>query len=213
MRRILCFVLSSAAFFFLRQTIWSRISAYPEGFIKKAMRSKRQKPANEPQGEAPRSREIYASVPYVPGVSERLAKILGRKGIRVAHTSKRLKTQLVRAKDKIEPEKRKGAVYEIKCSCGSSYVGESGRPKNVRMKEHVADIKFARCDKSATARHFETCCGMINPMAAKTLALESHWKRRKVREAIEIRQTRPTMNLDVGNISLSPIWDIVLGSG
>ena len=50
----------------------------------------------------------------------------------------------------------------------------------------------------------------MNPFEAKTLAIEGHWKRRKIREAIEIRQLRPSMNLDSGGVQLSPIWDIVL---
>ena len=140
----------------------------------------------------------------------KISKILTRKGIKVAHTSKRLRNRLVHVKDPIEAERRKGAVYQIKCPCGSSYVGESGRPKNVRLKEHKADIKFARTDKSATARHFETCGEDMDPLAAKTLALEGHWKRRKIREAIEIRQLRPSINQDVGTVTLSPIWDSIL---
>ena len=141
---------------------------------------------------------------------KKISKILTRKGIKVAHTSKRLRNRLVHVKDPIEAERRKGAVYQIKCPCGSSYVGESGRPKNVRLKEHIADIKFARTDKSATARHFETCCEDMDPLAAKTLALEGPWKRRKIREVIEIRQLRPSINQDVGTVTLSPIWDSIL---
>ena len=125
-----------------------------------------------------------------------------------AHTSKRLRNRLVHVKDPTEAERRKGAVYQIKCPCGSSYVGESGRPKNVRLKEHIADIKFARTDKSATARHFETCGEDMDPLAAKTLALQGHWKRRKIREAIEIRQLgrsstdRPGVNIVMSAVSI-----------
>ena len=152
----------------------------------------------------------YAKVPYVPGVSEKIAKLLRPKGIKVAHSSSRLRSRLVKAKDPENPEKKKGAVYQISCSCGAKYIGESGRPKNVRLKEHAADIKFAREDKSATARHFSTCGGEMNPLDAKTLATEGHWKKRKVREAIEIKQSRASMNNDEGGVRLSPIWDILL---
>lgn len=184
-------------------------NGYPEEFIKKAMRPKRNVQSQEPQEEAS-GRQVYAAIPYVPGVSEKISKILKQGDIRVAHKSKRLRNQLVRVKDPIEPGKRKGAVYQITCSCGSSYVGESGRPKNVRMKEHIADMKFARTDKSATAKHFETCGGNMNPLDGKVLALECHWKKRKIREAIEIRELRPSINLDIGTVTLSPIWDVVL---
>ena len=143
-------------------------------------------------------------------VSEKIAKLLRPKGIQVAHSSSRLQNRLVKVKDPMDPEKRKGAVYQISCSCGSSYIGESGRPKNVRLKEHVADIKFDRRDKSVTARHFAACEGEMNPLDAKTIATEGHWKKRKVREAIEIKQARSSLNLDEGGVRLSPIWDILL---
>ena len=166
------------------------------------------------QAEAGTSDEqvTYAKVPYVAGVSERIAKVLRPKGIQVAHSSRRLRNHLVNVKDRLEHGKRKGAIYKIHCSCGSDYIGESGRPKNVRLKEHVADIKFARLDKSATARHFASCSGDMNPLDARTIATEGHWRRRKVREAIEIRQSRASINLDEGGLHLSPIWDILLRS-
>ena len=184
-------------------------NGYPEPFIKRAMR--RRDASQTVQGEAAaRDQETYAAVPYVPGLSERIAKVLRPHRIKVAHKSKRLRGHLVNVKDPVEQSKKKGAVYEIKCSCGSSYIGESGRPKQDRLKEHTADIKHGRCDTSATARHFGTCGGDLNPFEARTLAIERHWKKRKIREAIEIRQLRPSMNLDSGGVQLSPIWDIVL---
>ena len=55
------------------------------------------------------------------------------------------------------------------------------------------------------------CRGDLNPLTAKTLAAEGHWKRRKVREAIEVKLTpQATINLDEGGVRLSPIWDILL---
>ena len=50
----------------------------------------------------------------------------------------------------------------------------------------------------------------MNPLDAKTIATEGHWKKRKVREAIEIKQARSSLNLDEGGVRLSPIWDILL---
>ena len=98
----------------------------------------------------------------------------------------------------------------MSCSCGSVYIGESGRPRDVRLKEHVADIKYGRLDKSATARHVYECGGEMDPMKATTLATDDHCRRRKIREAIEIKQSRTNMNLDEGGLRLSPIWDILL---
>ena len=183
-------------------------NGYPRSFIDRSI--KKRKHVRQ-QAEETSQEKTFIKLPYVRGVSEKLAKIFRPMGIQVAHSSNRLRNRLVKAKDAVKPEKKKGAVYQISCSCGSVYIGESGRPKDVRLKEHVADIKHARLDKSATARHFSTCRGDLNPLAAKTLATEGHWKRRKVREAIEVKLTpQATMNLDEGGVRLSPIWDILL---
>ena len=60
-----------------------------------------------------------------------------------------------------------------------------------------------------TRRAWRTA-GDLNPLTAKTIATEGHWKRRKVREAIEVKLVQNNVNLDEGGIRLSPIWDILL---
>ena len=75
------------------------------------------------------------------------------------------------------------------------------------MNEHVKDIQHKRAQKSALARHRNDCDRAIQPLNARTLAVENNWRKRTVREAIEIRQKDPYMNRDVGKFSLSAIWD------
>lgn len=42
-------------------------------------------------------------------------------------------------KDNIDRQQLKG-VYKIDCSCGKSYIGETGQSLKIRLKEHGADI-------------------------------------------------------------------------
>ena len=70
-----------------------------------------------------------ATIPYIRGTSETIARILRPYNIRVAHkpifTSRRLVTNV---KDKDEPEDRPGEVYKIKCSdYQTTYIGETDR--------------------------------------------------------------------------------------
>ena len=79
-----------------------------------------------------------ATIPYIRGTSETIARILQPYNIRVAHkpitTLQRLLTN-VKGKDK--PEDRQGAVYKIKCcDCQASYIGETGRNLSTRLTEH-----------------------------------------------------------------------------
>ena len=48
-----------------------------------------------------------------------------------------LRTALVRVKDPI-PMEKSGVVYEVPCSCGKVYIGETKRTLETRMKEHRA---------------------------------------------------------------------------
>ena len=54
-------------------------------------------------------------------------------------------------KDKIDPKYHKG-IYLIPCSCGKTYVGETGRSFNTRIQEHASDIKHNRSKSSALAK-------------------------------------------------------------
>ena len=76
-----------------------------------------------------------ATIPYIKGTSETIARILQPYNIRVAHrpitTLRHLRTNV---KDKDEPNNRQGAVYKINCSDGqASYIGETGRNLKTRL--------------------------------------------------------------------------------
>ena len=44
-------------------------------------------------------------------------------------------------KKRIDQSDRKGVVYEIECCCGHSYIGETGRTLNTRIKEHQYAVR------------------------------------------------------------------------
>ena len=57
-----------------------------------------------------------ATIPYIRGTSETIARILQPYNIRVAHKPiTTLRRLLTNVKDKDKPEDRQGAVYKIKC--------------------------------------------------------------------------------------------------
>ena len=79
-----------------------------------------------------------ATIPYIKGTSETIARILQPYNIRVAHKPiTTLRHLLTNVKDRDEPNNRQGAVYKIKCSdCQASYIGETGRNLHRRPTEH-----------------------------------------------------------------------------
>ena len=78
------------------------------------------------------------------------------------------------------------------------YIGESGRLKSTRIKEHIADLKHGRTNTSTTAQHAYSCDKKLNPGKAKTLAVESNWRRRTIREALEIKVHKSSMDVGSG---------------
>lgn len=167
--------------------------------------------SNKPHGsQSSNNRPRYVSMPYIKGVSEPISRFLRAHNVIVGHSSRTLKKSLVHLKDRIPKDKQKGVVYELRCDCGELYIGETGRPRDVRLNEHKSDIQHGRVQKSAPARHARECDRQIHTMEAKTLTCESNWRKRTVREAIEIKEKDPFMNRDVGKFALSPIWDFTL---
>ena len=62
--------------------------------------------------------------------------------VKTVFSSKRtLRSELVKVKKRIDPSDRKGVIYEIECCCGHSYIGETGRTLNARIKEHQYAVR------------------------------------------------------------------------
>ena len=80
-----------------------------------------------------------ATIPYIRGTSETIARILQPYNIRVAHKPiTTLRRLLTNVKDRDKLEDRQGAVYKIKCCDfqASLYIGEKCRNLSTRLTEH-----------------------------------------------------------------------------
>ena len=107
-------------------------------------------------------------------------------------------------KDPIDPSLKKG-VYMIPCECGKAYIGETGRSIKTRVKEHCADIRLNRTQKSALAQHSHGTKHPIRIEDMKVLAHVDNWSLRRIREAIEIVKHPHCLNRDDG-LSISRSW-------
>ena len=113
---------------------------------------------NRPNDSSNNSYTTTATIPYVRGTSETIARILRPYNIRVAHkpifTLRRLLTH-VKGKDK--PEDRPGAVYKIHCSdCQATYIGETGRNLTTRLTEHKRATKKGDLNNNIAEHHLKT---------------------------------------------------------
>ena len=164
-------------------------------------------------------------LPYISGVSEKLARIFKKRAIASAmkpHVT--LKNLLVHPKDKTDP---KEGVYTIDCAgCEKKYVGETKRKLKVRVKEHRTEAEkvsqgsvYTRDRKrqsqsemwgSALTDHSVKENHLIDWESAKIVDKERENQARGIKEAIYIRKI-PNLNRDEGRYHLSHLYDDLLG--
>ena len=94
-----------------------------------------------------------------------------------------IRNSLGSVKDPINPKDMKG-VYMIPCSCGTPYIGETGRSIRQKIWEHATDIKHNRPRTSALVEHVEKSCHHVCIEDSKVVAKVDHFHHRKLREAI-----------------------------
>ena len=98
---------------------------------------------------------------------------------------------------------QRGVVYQLLCKvCGEEYVGETARTPRARLGEHHFQ---ARNKTRQTAwgdhmreKHPRVEVGKAPIFSAKVLATVKMDTKRKIREAVEIRERSPTINRSKG---------------
>ncbi len=83
-----------------------------------------------------------------------------------------------------EKKKSKNLVYSIQCKdCEKIYIGETGRMQETRIKEHRVKIRALASD-SKIVEHILNYKHNFDFDDVKTLAYESDWRRRIIKESI-----------------------------
>ena len=104
---------------------------------------------------------------------------------------------LISVKDPIDPSDRRG-VYLIPCSYDKPYIGKTGPSFNMRLDEHVVDIKHNCFRSYALSEHAYKTKHHIFLKDAKILAIKYHFFNRKFKEAIGIVRHPNNLNRDDG---------------
>jgi hypothetical protein len=145
------------------------------------------------------------SLPYIQGTTDHISKILAKKNIKTLFKPyKTLKHLFRTTKDKPDPMLGPG-VYQIPCSCGKSYIGQTGRSFKSRLKEHIVDTNHNRITKSAIVQHSFKSKHLICFDQTKILASTPHYPSRIIREALEIEKHLDNFNHEDG-YKLSQSW-------
>ena len=148
------------------------------------------------------SPDAYAVIPYVQNVSEAIRRVLAPLNIRTCFKPHRtLRSLLVHVKDPIPPEGRKGVVYQISCSdCPATYVGQTGRTLEHRIKEHKYALTSGNIDKSAVAEHMAITGHTIKWEEARVIDVESELHQQCILESWHIHCQPHAINREQGQL-------------
>ena len=150
------------------------------------------------------------TLPYVKGTTEKIARVLKRHGIKTNYTTDR-KISHVLPNPKDDLGLRTPGIYSIPCSCGTEYIGQTGRQISTRLKEHIGCVKKLKTEKSAIAEHFHNTNHSIDFENTKVIAKIDNYRDRTIREAIEIIKHPNNINKEDG-YRLSKNWHPALTS-
>jgi predicted GIY-YIG superfamily endonuclease len=82
-----------------------------------------------------------------------------------------------------DPQQTAQCVYRIPCECGRSYIGETGRPLAVRLREPRHNHQQDLLEKSRLAQHVYEEGHRVGLDEAKNLEIESNSRYRKYKES------------------------------
>ena len=154
-------------------------------------------------------------LPWVPIIGPKLRKEFRKKNIKtVFSSSANLKSIVCQNKSKLIPNSYPG-VYELKCSCNSFYYGETKKKILTRTIEHQQDSLRGKWGSSGATEHCLVCHGQFNWINPKTVARNSNYRERKIRESLEIKKAKcdrnkKVLNRDEGNFVNTNAWTPIL---
>ena len=122
-----------------------------------------------------------------------------------------LRGQLMRVKDRDPLEKKSNVVYQVPCTCGRVYIGETKRALEVRIKEHQAATRRGELEKSAIAKHAWNHHHQILWDDTKVLDEATNNSTLLLKEAIHIHlaATDTLLNRDQG-VAIPECWTAIL---
>ena len=183
-------------------------NVYPTAVVKKVLQ--RRKLARPTDTEDKQEMKTLC-LPYVQGLSERIERACKKLDVRaVFKSSKTLRGHLCRVKGKQPLDRTKGVIYNIPCTCGREYIGETGRNLRVRIGEHKYAIQRGNMS-NAIAVHVHETEHPIDWDSARVTEREKHFACRKIKESLHIKRSVNCINTDPGYY-MHPVWFTTLHS-
>ena len=153
-----------------------------------------------------KTKSVYFQLPYIGKTSNQIENEI-RKSLEKTATSYKLIMvhgtstigQYFKHKDTQSLLHTTAVVYQLKCSCGQNYIGQTRRNIKLRLKEHQPNNH----GKSDVANHLiENPNHNIDFSNPKILAKDNNWRKLRIKETLLIQNFQPSLNSDDASVPL-----------
>ncbi|XP_011873332.1 PREDICTED: uncharacterized protein LOC105565077 [Vollenhovia emeryi] len=143
-------------------------------------------------------------LPYIQTISSIAKKHIDRSKFMLGYRCVNRLTKYINThKDKIERTKETNVVYKIPCEeCNVSYVGQTKRRLNTRLKEHMNNARLEPSRHSVLTQHMAETNHTMDWKKASILDKEPLWQKRIISEMIHIKEQENSINLQKDTESL-----------
>ena len=173
--------------------------------------------SNEPEDDATttENKDPIVRIPWIPVLGPRIRRAMRRRGVRTVFSSGMTLSDILCNHKSQLPKNSFPGVYRLGCGCGECYIGETKKRVKVRAAEHEKDVFKGRWSNSGATEHAKNCSHQFRWNDVETLCVEPNYRRRKIRESLEIRKHHRSatkiVNREQGNILISTQWDVLIG--
>lgn len=162
--------------------------------------------------------KIYKSLAYIPGISEKLAKLLKSENLNIAHVPQNKLRNIIfnNMKDETKTLEKSSVIYKIPCNgddnnpCDKCYIGQTKNYLRVRISQHKSDLRNPpRNDITALVAHFSDEGHTPNFENVEILDIEQNYWKRCTLESLHIC-TQNSYNFRRDTRNISPIYSDLL---
>ncbi|XP_067216923.1 reticulocyte-binding protein homolog 1 isoform X1 [Linepithema humile] len=179
-------------------------NGYPLKFIFENMRNRINKYNNDKKStvnkehskKTEEKEKKYFTIPYMKNDTKKLEKKIKEHGFSPAYSChNKLNTYIKTGKDKLEHKKQNDIVYQINCNqCEATYIGQTGRQLQIRIKEHRKDINKKTGTLSVISEHKIKYNHEFEWDNVKILDKEPTYRKRLISEMIHIKRHTQAIN-------------------
>ncbi|KYN14550.1 hypothetical protein ALC57_13247, partial [Trachymyrmex cornetzi] len=157
-------------------------------------------------------KQMYFTVPFVAGVSERIKNLLKKsKVIKIAYKCiNKLNNDISVQKDKLPQMMHTDVFYKVECKdCDASYVGQTRRTLKTRISEHRNHINRNTDQRSVITEHRLEHTHDFDWDSVRILDQEQILNKRLISEMIFIRNQKNGLNIQSDTESLTKAYDFL----